>query len=308
MSTATKTTTPAPDKSSGSAGNSRRSQVMVGDLPADFLRADHRQVRAEHGQVLEDQRITQVLQAQQQAGFVQALPANVNVQGRLSISIVQARLNKSYGLTKMDPYCRVRLGHTVFETQTAVNGAKAPHWNKTFQTYLPNGVESFYLEIFDERSFTLDDRVAWGVIPIPRSVTSRETVDEWFNLSGRLGDGLEGSVNIVMSLAPASSLPQMSYMSTYTAPMMMPMYYPTPVISHPARQPVVYGAQPGMVPQQQPPPLQQQPPPPRITEEDLKQVKDMFPNMDDEVISSVLEANRGNKDAAVNSLLAMSAE
>lgn len=269
---------------------------MVGELPADFLRASPRQVQ-------EDQRIAQVLQAQQQAGFVQALPANV--QGRLSISIVQARLNKNYGLTKMDPYCRVRLGHTVFETLTAVNGAKSPHWNKTFQTYLPHGVDSLYLEIFDERSFTMDDRVAWAVIPVPQLVMNGETVDEWFNLSGRLGDGLEGSVNIVMSLTPPSSLPQVSYVSTYTTPMMMPMYFPTPVIGHPVPQPVVYPGYPGMPPQQQQP-LQQ--PPPRMTEEDLKQVKDMFPNMEDEVIKSVFEANHGNKDAAINSLLSMTAE
>ena len=51
-----------------------------------------------------------------------------------------------------------------------------------------------------QRSFTMDDRVAWAVITIPPAVMSGETVEEWFSLSGRLGDGLEGSMNIVMSL------------------------------------------------------------------------------------------------------------
>ena len=47
---------------------------------------------------------------------------------------------------------------------------------------------------------------------------------------------------------------------------------------------------------------------PQLSDEDLKQLKEVCPNMDDDVIKSVFEANRGNKDATINSLLSMAAE
>jgi hypothetical protein len=56
-----------------------------------------------------------------------------------------------------------------------------------------------------QRSFTMDDRVAWAVISVPEAVMNGDTVDEWFSLSGRLGDGLEGSVNLVLTLTVSRS-------------------------------------------------------------------------------------------------------
>ena len=58
---------------------------------------------------------------------------------------------------------------------------------------------------------------------------------------------------------------------------------------------------------QQPQQMQQpqRPPGPLYTEEDVKQVREMFPDIEDEAIKSVLEANGGNKDATINCLLTM---
>ncbi len=50
--------------------------------------------------------------------------------------------------------------------------------------------------------------------------------------------------------------------------------------------------------QQQPPP-----PPPKLTEEELQEFVKMFPNLDKEIILSVFEASRGNKEAMVGNLL-----
>ena len=49
----------------------------------------------------------------------------------------------------------------------------------------------------------------------------------------------------------------------------------------------------------------QQPVPPPFTEQDVLQIKEMFPDAEVEVVRSLMETNGGNKDATINNLLAM---
>ena len=59
-------------------------------------------------------------------------------------------------------------------------------------------------------------------------------------------------------------------------------------------------------------PLYPHPPPastgPLYTEEDVASIQEMFPTMEEDVIKSVLESHRGNKDASITALLQMNAE
>ena len=58
---------------------------MVGELPGDFLRIGS---TSQQQQCMADERVAQILQAQQQAGYG-VIPSNIR--GKLNISVVQVR-------------------------------------------------------------------------------------------------------------------------------------------------------------------------------------------------------------------------
>ena len=80
------------------------------------------------------------------------------------------------------------------------------------------------------------------------------------------------------------------------------MQIPAAVV--PQQAPVAHAAA-GQQQQQQPAPAQQQPQPPVATKEDIELIREMFPNVEEEAVKSILEANSGNKEAAINALLSM---
>ncbi|XP_063831860.1 toll-interacting protein-like [Ostrinia nubilalis] len=263
----------------------RRRRVLLGPLPSGFLRADGTTENV-------DADYQAALALQQQLSGSTLPPAGPPLTARLSITIVQAKLVKNYGLTRMDPYVRLRVGHCIYETHTDPSGGKTPRWNKVIHCLLPPGVNSIYLEIFDECSFTMDELIAWSHITIPQAVLNGETHEDWYPLNGKQGDGVEGMINLVLSysVGPAAVA---AFPPVLVVPSTGMGYAAMPVYPAPAQYPQ---------PQPQPQPPQQPP----VTAEQLQQIEEMFPSIDKEVIRSVLEANRGNKDATINSLLQMS--
>jgi toll-interacting protein len=250
-----------------------RKKVFVGELPADFLRLASFSGEAAYIPQQADAQLPLPPQPQQQLHGYPVTPAQhfysfvpANTRGRIAVKIVEAKLTKNYGLLRMDLYARLRIGNTVFETPTSISSGKAPSWNRVINAYLPEGVESIYLQIFDERSFTNDECIAWSHIMLPEGIFSNENIDEWYPLSGQQGEGKEGVVNLVMSFSPVEA-------------------------AHPQVAP---GPETVQAPQQ------------LYTEEELNELQAMFPNVDKEVIRSVLEMKRGDKDGTVTALIEMS--
>ncbi|XP_054724500.1 toll-interacting protein B-like [Uloborus diversus] len=271
----------------------RRKNLMVGNLPDDFLRVS--------------QNDSVDRQPNARATRTQAAnPYTLNASSfQITLCIVQAQLTKNYSLTKMDPYVRVRIGHSVYETHADVRGGKFPNWNKVITSYLPKGIKTIYIEVFDEHTITSDERIAYGEYTISEEAMQGKFEDTWVPLSGRQGEGKEGSINITVYITPAQY-----------APPVMPMAAPVMVVQQPVTHPYYIPAQSvvpypvGSLPMQAPmvyPGVQQpahRPAPP--SEEDIKQLQDIFPSYDREVILGVLESSGGNKDQAISSLLELS--
>lgn len=228
------------------------------------------------------------------------------ISGRLSITVVEAKLTKNYGLTRMDPYVRLRIGHVVYETVTATNGGKNPHWNNAvIHCQMPVGVNTIRLQIYDECNFTMDELIAWTDILIPDGVFRGETHEDWYPLSGKQGDDQEGFVNLVLSFSGGGGGGGVGAQQPAIVGAPMPVYLATGRGRYPSGGGIIVTQQNAPLPpqQQQLPAL---PPPPQFNEADFAQITELFPNMEKDVVKSVYEVNRFNKDVTINCLLQLS--
>jgi toll-interacting protein len=223
-----------------------------------------------------------------------------NTRGKLQIKIVSARLQKNYGapFVRMDPYVRIRVGNVVYETPTNASGGKNPSWNCTLSTYLPTNIDSIYLQIFDERSFTDDECVAWSRVTLPPAIFNSETIDEWYPLSGRQGEGQEGVINLVMSFKEIDPnvIAQQQQMQQQLLQQQQQILIDDPNLIDPELAAALEASKNETG----------QPPSIPITDEMVSEMTSMFPTVEVDVIRAILEDKRGDTTATATALLQLS--
>ncbi|CAH8869975.1 unnamed protein product [Trichobilharzia szidati] len=132
----------------------------------------------------------------QEGGLSDSVPT-VREQLLLQLDVTRARLVKNYGFLPMSLYCRMRIGDARFETKTASASGKHPIWNETFWCWLYDGIDRLTLEIVSENVMFADSPVAHAVIIFPRSLFDGIPLNQWYELSGKQGENLEGSINLI---------------------------------------------------------------------------------------------------------------
>lgn len=174
----------------------------------------------------------------------------------------------------MDPYARCRVGHAVYSTHTHTNGDKNPIWDKQILATLPVGVTEFFIEIFDEHAFTEDKRIGWVAVQLTEDVLKhKKTITKWYPLTGDLGERAEGEVKLVIN---------------------MQEFRENVIVRGGALDPNDLSG-----------PMGNLPPAVNISRADVKQLREMFPGLDDETVRSVLVSQGGSKEAAITALLEM---
>ncbi|TGZ66597.1 hypothetical protein CRM22_005237 [Opisthorchis felineus] len=212
--------------------------------------------------------------------FLRVLPYNEDLRARgavqkeeryLELVINEARLVKNYGLTAMNPYCRVRLGDARYETQTAMSSSKHPVWNEVCRLPLRSDTHLLSIVLMNEGLVLSDSKIAWATIPLPQAILEGECVDMWYELSGKQGEDLEGTIHLAMRIRTVLRLD--------------PSYRVNAACAQ----------------------GQQQPTRP-ITAEDIQAIKEVFPSIQDDTIQTLLESHDGNRDEVTSELLRMTNE
>ena len=64
--------------------------------------------------------------------------------------------------------------------------------------FLHNDLSPVQVEIFDECSFSVDERVAWATIQLRETVFSGETVEDWYPLTGKCSVGRQWKIGTLL--------------------------------------------------------------------------------------------------------------
>nr|CAH8870308.1 unnamed protein product [Trichobilharzia regenti] len=187
------------------------------------------------------------------------LSDSVREQLLLQLDVTRARLVKNYGFLPMSLYCRMRIGDARFETKTASGSGKHPIWNETFWCWL----KCYVCRL---TSSTRCDN-------FPSIIIRWYPMNQWYELSGKQGENLEGSINLIFQCRKV--------------PMNAPVLQSTPLYCQPG-----FGHVGDMRVLPKP-----------ISSEDIQAVREIFPSVEDDTIRSLLVTHHGNRELVISELL-----
>ncbi|CAH8469697.1 unnamed protein product [Dicrocoelium dendriticum] len=242
----------------------RRKQCLLCPLPREFLR-----VLPYHGGVFTEGT------ARREDRF-------------LELAIVEARLNRKYSFTPLNSYCRIRLGDSRYETQTATGSSKHPLWNEVCRLPIRGGITHLSVVVMNEGLLLGDSKLAWTTIPLPQSLFEGATTDMWYELSGKQGQDMEGAIHLTMRVRVAVQL--------------------VPNYALPSSAPSAPQARSTNVPTDAVPPAPPASPARPITAEDVQAVKEVFPAIGEDTIRDLLQSMDADRDAVTSELLRMTTE
>ncbi|KAJ8032131.1 Toll-interacting protein B [Holothuria leucospilota] len=116
----------------------------------------------------------------------------------------EAELKETYGWFRMDPYCVMKVGSEICNTQLCPNGSTKPSWGEELRCEIPPSVSFIFIEIIDKKTFPLADQtIAWTVIPIMQLLENggKEKI-HWYDLSGQQGYNKEGRLKLITTYTP----------------------------------------------------------------------------------------------------------
>ncbi|KAI3389210.1 hypothetical protein SNEBB_001245 [Seison nebaliae] len=180
------TTTPNEDVSTYDLSKWRHKVKLMSDLSKNFLSLEKEQLRE---QELNDAELARMMSIEENHQLV-TNEMEVRDVERQTIRIIEAKLNKSYSFTRMDPFFELEYGGKTYRSPTAYNEDKSPKWDKYL--ILPSHVKEIVVTIFEERKLFEPKQIAFSIIPIPIDGNGAS----WYPLSGQMGTEKEGSIHI----------------------------------------------------------------------------------------------------------------
>eukprot|EP00049_Salpingoeca_infusionum_P008177 m.132587 g.132587 ORF g.132587 m.132587 type:complete len:430 (+) comp13936_c0_seq1:173-1462(+) len=267
----------------------RDQRVIMGPVPEDFLR------------IVEY--VPAPLQPQMQYPM-QGMPGYPPLRRRphpvamLRLTIMKAKLAKNYGILRMDPFVIISIGRFHQGTTPCTKGGIEPRWNQQIEIPVFRGYSTFRIDVYDFRA--LGDKLIASA-DLPLSMLEGEPAEHWLHLNGEQGEGKEGVLHVHGNCAATRAPP--GYVVDGGPYLMTPPQGTMPQQAPPTQQGMAQPQQQQQPQQQLPvgqaPPMQPTPPNP----EHARQLKEMFPTIEDDVIMAVLQSAHGNMDAATTNLL-----